>query len=109
MTSVPFDSEGEKMIAIDVLRDEYPGDDAWRQFVSVFRQAWSLWEDKDSYSSTLGDQEIAIVLTTSMGALALDWFTKPCGALGKRAPIDVLKNEPYGINIIRTLLMRMPS
>ncbi len=96
------------MSAIDVLRDEYPGDGAWHQFVSVFRPAWDLWQDKDSYSLALGDQEVAIVLTASMGIHAPDWFAKPCGALGKRAPIDVLKNEPNGINIIRTLLMRMP-
>ena len=96
------------MSAINILRDEYPGDDAWQKFVAVFRPAWDSLQDKDSYRSSLNDEEIAIVLAASMGEHAPHWFNKPCGALNKRAPIDVLKNEPAGINVIRTLLMRMP-
>lgn len=96
------------MSAIDVLRNEYPGDEAWAKFVTVFRPAWDLWQDKKLHSSILGDEEIAIVLTASMGVQAVDWFSRPIGALGKKAPGDILKNEPMGLNIIRTLLMRMP-
>lgn len=96
------------MSAIDVLRNEYPGDEAWKQFVAVSRPTWDLWHDKKLHSSILGNEEIAIVLTASMGEQAVDWFARPIGALGKRAPSDVLKNELMGINIIRTLLMRMP-
>ena len=96
------------MSAIDVFRNEYPGDHAWREFVAVFRPAWQKWQDKDTYRLGLGDEEVAIVLTTTMGTYAADWFAKPCGALGKRTPIEVLTNERAGIVVIRTLLMRMP-
>ncbi|MBJ7314382.1 antitoxin Xre/MbcA/ParS toxin-binding domain-containing protein [Rugamonas sp. CCM 8940] len=96
------------MSAIDVLRDEYPGDDAWQRFVEVFRPAWGLWQEKDLYTSRLGDEEVAIVLTASLGVHAVDWFNNPCGALDTHVPIDVLRSSPSGMQIIRSLLMRMP-
>jgi hypothetical protein len=96
------------MSAIDVLRDEYPGDLAWKQFVDVFRSGWTELQNKSFYNSAFGDEDIAIVLATSMGQHSTDWFNKPCGALGKRSPADVITNEPFGARIIRTLLMRMP-
>ena len=96
------------MSTIDVLRDEYPGDDAWQKFVSVFRPDWERLTDKELYRSKFGDDEIAIVLAVTMGSRADEWFNKPIGALGKRAPFDVMKNEPSGTKIMRSLLMRMP-
>lgn len=96
------------MSAIDVLRNEYPGDEAWHRFVMVFRPHWVTWQDKDSYLAKFGDEEIAVVLTASMGTYSIDWFDKPCGALGKRTPADVARNEVLGNVILRTLLMRMP-
>jgi hypothetical protein len=96
------------MSTIDVLRDEYPGDDAWHRFVSVFRPAWEKLTDKDHYRSKFIDEEISIVLAVTMGGRADEWFNKPIGALGKRAPLDVMKSEPSGAKIIRSLLMRMP-
>jgi hypothetical protein len=97
-----------KMSALDVLKNEYPGDGAWREFVAVFRPAWDAWKDKDPFRSALGDEEIATVLAVAMGVRALDWFAAPCGALGRRTPIEVLKTEDCGVHMIRTLLMRMP-
>jgi hypothetical protein len=96
------------MNVIDVLRTEYPGDEAWQRFVEVFRPAWEGWQEKSLYSKELGDEEIAMVLTTSMGYRSQDWFNQSCKALGGRVPSDVLLNEPLGKQIVRTLLMRMP-
>ena len=96
------------MSVLDVLRDEYPGDDAWRKFVDVFRSDWTRREDKEFYISKFGDEEIAIVLSASLGLDAINWSDRPIGALGKRAPINVLTSDPSGTRIIRTLLMRMP-
>jgi hypothetical protein len=96
------------MNVIDVLRNEYPGDDAWRAFVDVFRSPWADWQEKNLYSKELGDEEIAMVLATSMGARSKDWFNQPCKALGGRVPSDVFENEPLGKIIIRNLVMRMP-
>lgn len=96
------------MNAIDVLRDEYPGDLAWKRFVEVFRPAWESFKDRDDCAQEIGDEEIAIVLTASMGGHAMTWFRRPCGPLGSRSPSDVLLSENRGKNIVRTLLMRMP-
>jgi len=96
------------MNVIDVLRSEYPGDAAWQRFVDVFRPSWKNWQDKSLYSKELGDEEIAIVLTASMGDRSTDWFNQPCKALGGRVPSEVLLTEQLGAQIVRTLLMRMP-
>lgn len=95
------------MNSIDILRNEYPGDQAWQAFVDVFRPAWKLRQDGDLYRLNIGDEEIAIVLTALMGARASDWFVNPCAALGRRAPCDVLRNEHSGLKVIRSFLMRM--
>jgi hypothetical protein len=96
------------MSAIDILRAEYPGDEAWSRFVDVFRPAWD--EARNTYSSfaELGNEEIAIVLSATLGSEAVPWCSRPCGALGRRTPSDVLKTEAHGLVILRTLLMRMP-
>lgn len=96
------------MNAVTFLRDEYPGDDAWGRFLSVFRPAWELCQDKGRYLAKIQDNELAIVLFASMGDHAISWFDRQCGALDNRTPSDVLRSEGLGINILRTLLMRMP-
>jgi hypothetical protein len=96
------------MSVIEILRSEYPGDAAWARFVDVFRPAWRDWQDKNKYSKELGDEEIAMVLTASMGSSASDWFSQPCKALGGKVPIEVFSTEQHGKQIVRTLLMRMP-
>jgi hypothetical protein len=96
------------MASIDVLRDEYPGDEAWRRFVDVFQPAWTGRVDKEPYREKLGNEDFAVVLTATMGGHALEWFNKPLGALGKRTPAEILQSEPSGDRILRTLLMRMP-
>jgi uncharacterized protein (DUF2384 family) len=96
------------MSVINILRDEYPGDDAWKRFVAVFRPVWEKSQGKEFDISRFGDEGVAIVLRVSMGDSASDWFNRPCGSLGKRAPVDVMASESLGVNVIRTLLMRMP-
>jgi hypothetical protein len=96
------------MSAIKTLHDEYPGDEKWQEFVDVFRRDWSEMKERDLYIQELGDEEVAIVLTSAMGEKSVRWFSQPCGALEKRSPVDVFKNEKSGLLIIRSLLMRMP-
>jgi len=96
------------MNAVDTLKIEYPGNDAWEKFVSVFRPAWTQWQDKEKYLRIMHDEELAIVLTATIGARCTTWFVSACGALDKRSPEEVLIYEGDGINVIRTLLMRMP-
>lgn len=91
------------MNAIDVLGIEYPGDAAWQRFVDVFRPAWGHWREKGLYTEVLGDEEIAIVLTASMGSKSADWFNQPCKALEGRVPSDVLLTEQHGPQVVRTL------
>lgn len=96
------------MDAIEVLRDEYPGEQAWRRFVEVFLPEWERWPDKQLAQARLVDEEIAAVLTSYLGPSAYAWFEKPIGALAMRSPLDVLNNDADGLAIIRSLLMRMP-
>jgi hypothetical protein len=91
-----------------IMRDEYPGDDAWKRFVDFFRSAWLARADRDSLSSTIGDEEFAIVLSVSMGERAVAWFQTPVPAFDGRSASDILRHEPSGQKIIRTVLMRMP-
>ncbi|QGZ42382.1 hypothetical protein IP92_04117 [Pseudoduganella flava] len=96
------------MDAIKVLRNEYPGVQAWRRFAEVFLPDWEQWPEKQLAQSRLVDAEIAAVLTSYMGTGAYAWFEKPIGALDMRSARDVLNNETDGLDIIRSLLMRMP-
>jgi hypothetical protein len=94
--------------AIETLCDEYPGDEAWQKFLTTFRLAWHHWQDKQIYTASLGDAEIAAVLTAAMGQESIVWFTRACGALDGKSPNEVLDHEANGLRIIRSLLMRMP-
>lgn len=96
------------MSAIDILRDEYPGDDAWSRLVDVYRPNWQAAGYSFSSFAELGDDEVAIVLSATLGSDAIPWFFRPCGALGRKTPSEVLKSEPQGLVVLRTLLMRMP-
>ena len=96
------------MAAIRILRDEYPGDKAWGRFVAVFRPSWDSRTDKEFYLGHLKDEELAVVLAGEMGRRAVEWFSSPAQALEGRNPLDVLTTEQSGLQILRTLLMRMP-
>ena len=94
--------------SIEVLRDEYPGDAAWDRFVAAYTNDWEKVPNKEGYVSMTGSKDVSVVLGATMGANAFVWFHEPCRALGNRTPVEVLQNEFLGIQIVRTLLMRMP-
>lgn len=93
---------------LSIMRDEYPGDEAWERFVEFFRKGWLTCSDRDSLSSAIGDEEFAIVLYASMGERALAWFNTPIPALDGRSASDIMNRKLSGQKIIRTVLMRMP-
>jgi uncharacterized protein (DUF2384 family) len=96
------------MGAIQILRDEYPGDNAWDRFVAVFRPSWESRTDKEFYLRHLKSEDVAVVLAGDMGNRAIEWFSSPAQALENRSPRDVLESEQFGLLILRSLLMRMP-
>lgn len=97
------------MNAISVLKNEYPGDDSWFNYVSVFSKNWNNYLHESQDLSLLADKQLAAIISTKMGKNANIWFFSPCPALESRTPKEVLENEPSGNLILRTLLMRMPT
>ena len=97
------------MSKFDVFIDEYPGSAGWQKFVDVFRPEWNALTDKEKelYRSILGDEGIAIVLTSKMGDRAIDWFVSPLGVLHQRTASEIIKTERQGLTIIKSVLMRM--
>jgi hypothetical protein len=96
------------MSSLDVLRDEYPGEAAWQRLVAVFRPSWVGQQHKDELRALVGDEDIAIVLTAEMGEAVRDWLDSPCKAFSGKTPANVLKSEPFGAVIVKSLIMRMP-
>ncbi len=96
------------MSAIEVLVDEFPGNDEWLRFVQVFRPSWQHVCDQRWLSEEIGNEEIAIVLNAQMGNDALAWMKQPIGALGNRSAHDILHNHSSGELAIKALIMRMP-
>jgi len=72
------------MNAIDILRNEYPGDDVWQEFVNLFLPEWELLPDKNLYLSMVNDRGIAMFLAIHMGQNSFDWLSSPCNALDKK-------------------------
>lgn len=93
---------------LQILRDEYPGDAAWRYFVSVFKDDWDTVNDKSRYIRAFDNEDLAIVLSIKMGDRSLLWFDQANMALENQSPRTVLKNQIMGDRILRTLLMRIP-
>jgi len=96
------------MSSLSVLLREYPGDEAWRDFIEIFRSTSPNLEDVGFYPAQCPDDEIAVVVMALLDENAAEWFVKPIGTLDNRSAEDVLKNEPNGTQIIRHLLMRLP-
>lgn len=96
------------MSVIYILRKEYPGDEAWKKFVSIFRPSWNSCGDKTTYLQALKNEELAVVLFATMGARSLDWFCTPVRALDNKSPEHVLSAEHEGLKILRSCIMRMP-
>ncbi len=96
------------MSAIDILIDEFPGNNQWLQFVDVFREAWKQVSDQPRFAREIGNEEIAIVLNARMGHDAIAWMKQPIGALGNRSAQAVLRDHPSGEIAVKGLIMRMP-
>jgi uncharacterized protein (DUF2384 family) len=77
----------------DTLADEYPGDDAWKQF---------------AHSVGATDEQIASVANAIMGSEATRWLETQMPALGGKSPREVLVHSPHGTDVIRALIMRVP-
>lgn len=90
------------------LEAEYPGDLAWQRLVSTYLPAWEQSVDKSTLLDAVLDEDVAIVLAGYRGEKALSWYSSPCPALDGRAPTEVRKNVRGGLQIIRSVLMRMP-
>jgi hypothetical protein len=107
--SDPIDMQEETLMdAISILKNEYPGDEAWVNYLSVFADNLDAQDDKSQYLAVIPDKQLAAILAVKMGKNATIWFSSPCPALEKRTPKDVFENEPMGGRVLRTLLMRMP-
>ncbi|MFN7206469.1 MAG: hypothetical protein ACK5VG_02450 [Burkholderiales bacterium] len=97
------------MNAISILKDEYPGDKAWTNYVSIFIEDKDIQNNENLSLNFIPDKELATILVVKMGAKAINWFHSPCPALEGRTPKDIFENEPMGCKVLRTLLMRMPT
>jgi len=96
------------MNEVEVLIDEFPGDEAWLSFVQVFRPVWENVSDKERLVREIGNEDIAIVLNATMGHDAIEWIKQPIGALDQQSVLQVLKNSSHGEMAVKSLIMRMP-
>jgi uncharacterized protein (DUF2384 family) len=96
------------MGAIDVLIQEFPGEDQWLEYVEVFRKVSNTLSDQSRLVGEVGNEEIAIVLNARMGQDAYTWIKQPIGALDNRSVQDVLSSHPYGEIAVKGLIMRTP-
>jgi hypothetical protein len=96
------------MDVIKILRAEYPGEEAWQAYVHSFRPAWAQLSNQQAYLRTFGDEDLAIVLFGQMADHALTWFDRPCPALEGRVPSAILRDDVAGVEVIRSVLMRVP-
>jgi hypothetical protein len=91
---------------LKTLVDDYPGDAAWRKF-SEYWSAMSGCEDRRALIYLLQDEDLAAVVAGRMGEHAASWVNKEVPALGKRTPVDIVR-QSNGKTILRSLLIRMP-
>lgn len=90
---------------LTILYEEYPGDDAWGNFVSCFPEM-----DADLLNQIPIETDFIRALYwkkgSNLGRLK-SWLVKPVPALDGKTPIEILKLEE-GKTILRTAIMRMP-
>ena len=96
------------MSALQILKDEYPGEAAWQNYVAAFLVGWKAIPDQKKFIDKFRDYEISVVLSSLLGERSLTWFDRPIGALENLSPADVLKNDRNGKVIVRSLIMRLP-
>lgn len=96
------------MDSTKALIEEFPGDQAWDIFASAVQREGMDKVEIEHLAQKLGDVKIATVLVSTLGDNALAWLATPCKALDNARPIDVLRRDRVGPQIIMALLMRMP-
>ena len=94
------------MRPLDVLQNEYSGDEAWARFAASV-QPFSDPGGVAELTPLVGDEQIASVLSAQV-ATGARWLSTALPALEGRTPASVLLEHPQGLKIVRTLLMRMP-
>ena len=88
---------------LSILYDEYPGDEAWSDYVSNFPDI-----DNSIFSSLYIDDDIAKAIVWHTGSeFAVKWLAKKIPSLDYLKPIDVMELQE-GKVILRSALMRMP-
>ena len=89
--------------SLDILRDEYPGDEAWTDFAACYRPA------DDEPTLDLKDASLAATLVGRMGyEQAAVWLDSPVPALDGMTPRAVIASFADGNQILRHVVMRMP-
>jgi len=91
---------------LEILRDEYPGDEAWKNYVDCFRPDWEARQDQAQLREKL-PEDLAIVLSWHFGDRAWRWYTQPVPALGGKTPQSV-HSGPSGETTLRNCIMRIP-
>lgn len=97
------------MPTLDVLRDEYPGDDAWYKYAAVFRPSTIDADGKAVVQMVPQDESLAEALIGLFGPKeAAHWLRKPNDVLDGRSPNDVIMTFHDGYRIVRHAIMRIP-
>lgn len=93
------------MSGLDVLVREYPGDQAWQDYVDAWKDMGAS-PDPD-VAKLVGDDGLALVLDAHFDDYALRWLEDRPPVLDGQQPLDVLRGAD-GMKIMRTVLMRFP-
>lgn len=91
---------------LQILRDEYPGEEAWKNYVDAFREEWDARQDQALLLAKF-PEDLAIPLAWHFGDRAWDWYTHAIPALGNRTPRSVHRGADGDV-ILRSAIMRIP-
>jgi hypothetical protein len=87
---------------LSILYKEYPGDEAWSDYVSNFPDI-----DNSIFSNLNIDDDIAKAIVWHAGSeFAVKWLMKKIPSLDHQKPIDVMELQD-GKVILRSALMRI--
>lgn len=97
------------MSILDTLKIEYPGDEAWQRYASVFRPVVTKHEANIVHLIIPEDESLAETLVGLFGQLeAAAWVERPNDALDGLSPRQVLASVEGGDRIVRHAVMRIP-
>src|SRR5471030_1592676 len=86
----------------------YPGDQAWQDYVSAFEKDWNERNDKELFLSFFKDRELAVVISYHFDSRenAFEWFeSSDIPALkGLGSPKDLVLSGSAGMNCVRSVL-----